>query len=214
MLKDHYGILGLSPSASIQDVKKAYRRLAQELHPDKSHGDPYAKEKFQAVKEAYETLTDPRRKSLYLQERWYYQSTGRKRTAALTTPENFLQQSLELDRYVRTLDVHRMDKQGLFDHISELINAGTVEKLNEFHRPDINDEISITLLRSIALLRRDKQEELIARLKHLETTEKTDSAIAVFQVEQKNSRRWDSTRPWLVILVALLMALLIFLASQ
>lgn len=214
MLKDHYGTLGLSPSASVQDIKKAYRRLAQELHPDKANDDPYAKEKFQAVKEAYETLSDPRRKSLYLQKRWYYQSTGRKKTAALITPENVLQQALELDRYVRTLDIHRMDKQGLSDHINELISAGTVEKLNEFHRPDINDETTITLLRSIALLPKTEQEKLIARLKRMENTEKTNTAITVFEMEQRKLRSWDSIRPWLVVLAALLLAVLIFLVGQ
>ena len=214
MLKDHYGVLGLSPSASIHDIKKAYRRLAQELHPDKANDDPYAKERFAAVKEAYEVLSNPRRKSAYLQERWYYQSTGRKKTAVLITPENILQQSLELDRHVRTLDVHRMDKQGLADHINALVNADTVEKLNAYHRPDINDEITITLLRSIAILPKTEQEKLVARLKQLKNTERSNSAITVFEMEQRKARSWDSIRPWLIVLAALLLTFLIFLFGQ
>jgi molecular chaperone DnaJ len=58
MATDHYGVLGLSRGATDADIKKAYRRLARDLHPD-VNPDPEAKERFQEVSRAYQALTDP-----------------------------------------------------------------------------------------------------------------------------------------------------------
>jgi len=61
-MKDYYSILGVQKSASTEDIKKAYRKLAMELHPDKPTGN---EEKFKEVSEAYETLSDPAKKNNY-----------------------------------------------------------------------------------------------------------------------------------------------------
>jgi molecular chaperone DnaJ len=58
MATDYYGVLGLAPGATDNDIKKAYRRLARDLHPD-VNPDPGAKERFQEVSKAYQALTDP-----------------------------------------------------------------------------------------------------------------------------------------------------------
>lgn len=58
-MKDPFATLGLAPDASDREVKKAYRRLALEHHPDRNPGDPEAARRFQAVKEAYDLLSDP-----------------------------------------------------------------------------------------------------------------------------------------------------------
>lgn len=63
--RDFYKILGVQKSASINQIKKAYRRLAKELHPDKNQDDPNASEKFQELGAAYETLSDPEKRQLF-----------------------------------------------------------------------------------------------------------------------------------------------------
>ena len=62
---DYYDILEVDRSASQEEVKKAYRRLARELHPDRNSQDPQAAEKFKQVATAYEVLGDPERRSRY-----------------------------------------------------------------------------------------------------------------------------------------------------
>jgi molecular chaperone DnaJ len=63
MATDYFGVLGLSRGASDTDIKRAYRRLARDLHPD-VNPDPEAKERFQEVTRAYEALTDPEKRRI------------------------------------------------------------------------------------------------------------------------------------------------------
>ena len=62
---DYYRILGLAPEASADDIKKAYRKLALETHPDRNPGDPAAEERFKRVSEAYGVLSDAAKRSQY-----------------------------------------------------------------------------------------------------------------------------------------------------
>ncbi|SFL01361.1 molecular chaperone DnaJ [Geodermatophilus ruber] len=63
MATDYYGVLGLSRGATDAEIKKAYRRLARDLHPD-VNPDPGAKERFQEVNRAYQALTDPEKRRI------------------------------------------------------------------------------------------------------------------------------------------------------
>ncbi len=63
--KDYYKILGVSKSASTDEIKKAYRKLALKYHPDKNPGNRNAEEKFKEISEAWEVLRDPEKRKKY-----------------------------------------------------------------------------------------------------------------------------------------------------
>lgn len=62
---DYYKILGVDKTATQDDIKKAFRKLARQYHPDLNPNDPNAKEKFQAINEANEVLSDPEKRKKY-----------------------------------------------------------------------------------------------------------------------------------------------------
>lgn len=62
---DFYQTLGVSESASRADIKKAFRKLAKECHPDRHKGDPKKEERFKEISEAYETLSDDKKRAEY-----------------------------------------------------------------------------------------------------------------------------------------------------
>ncbi len=63
--KDYYKILGVERSASADDVRKAYRKLAMQYHPDRNPGDKQAEERFKEINEAYQVLSDPQKRARY-----------------------------------------------------------------------------------------------------------------------------------------------------
>lgn len=73
-MKDLYKILQVDKHASREQIKKAYRRLALQYHPDRNPGNKAAEERFKEIAEAYETLSDPYKRSMYNAEYEYYNS--------------------------------------------------------------------------------------------------------------------------------------------
>lgn len=63
--RDYYDVLGVPRTANPDELKKAFRKLAMQLHPDKNPGDKKAEEKFKEVNEAHETLSDPQKRQMF-----------------------------------------------------------------------------------------------------------------------------------------------------
>jgi molecular chaperone DnaJ len=74
--KDFYKVLGVDKKASADEIKKKYRSLARDLHPDKNQGDAAREEKFKAVSEAYDILSDSKKRAEYDEARSMFERGG------------------------------------------------------------------------------------------------------------------------------------------
>src|ERR1700739_1066376 len=63
--QDYYELLGVSRKASQKEIRQAYRKLARKYHPDLNPGDKSAEEKFKQVQEAYDVISDPKKRQMY-----------------------------------------------------------------------------------------------------------------------------------------------------
>ena len=214
-LKNYYAILELEPSASVPEIKKAYRKLALRYHPDKNNSDIYAAAQFAEIKEAYEVLTNPAKKEYYLQQRWYNQSMGYRKTQNILTPESLLKQSIELEKYVSRLDVFRMDKEQLQAYLLELLSEDTVEKINQFEETATNKSIIHVLLKAIQPLPAAMAAPVLNRILVLAgTDEKSINQIRQHQEVLKKSDTLEKYTPLGIAILTLLLCILMWLMSR
>jgi hypothetical protein len=214
-LKDYYGILEIETSATTAEIKKAYRKLAQQYHPDKNNNNPYATARFAEIKEAYEVLISPAKKDYYLQQRWYNQSIGKKKKQDVITPVSILQQALELERYVATLDVFRMDKQGLKEYILGLLPNDTIERLKAFNEPETTREIIVTVIKAMRPLPKSYTEDIVIQLLKLAGADEASlQQINLFVQKTEKRNRRDKLLLILMIVTTALLCLVIYLAGR
>src|SRR3954471_18057237 len=69
--KDYYGALGIKKTASTEDIRKAFRKLARKYHPDVNPNDKKAEERFKEISEANDVLSDPKKRKIYDQLGYY-----------------------------------------------------------------------------------------------------------------------------------------------
>ena len=214
MLKDYYQILQIQPHSTLAEIKQAFRRLALIYHPDKNPNDKYAEVQFNEIKEAYEVLTNPVKKENYLQQRWYNQSIGKRRTAETITPVSILKLVLELEQYVSRLDVHRMNKEGLSDYIDELLSTDTIENLKQFNEPEINKQIITSTLSAMQFLTMKFIGKLPERLGALADDETSLHRIKNFMKNRKRAFLWERYKVAVIILFTIFICLLIYFTGK
>lgn len=214
-IKDYFALLEVAPSASPAEIKKAYRKLAHQYHPDKHNNDPYSSARFAEIKEAYEVLTDPSKKEYYLQQRWYNQAMGRKKTKETITPVNLLKQALELEKYVSSLDVFRMDKNGLQEYIQDLLQEEHIRQIRDFHETATIREIVGIFLRSMRPLPPAYTQPVYPKLEALASGDPVaEEQISEHRGKAERKYRREKYSLLLIILLTLLLCGLIWLGGR
>ncbi len=215
VLKDYYSILNIPVTATPNEIKQAYRKLVMIYHPDKNNNEPYSLQKFNEIKEAYEVLTNPRKKELYLQERWLSKASGKMKVDGLITPPNILLKSLELNKQIAFMDIYRMDHENIANRINQLINEDVIERLHQCNEPDINETIIDCLLAAAKPISYQFSKTITQRLIQLAgSNAKKIQQIQSALDQKKKTERAAKYKLLFIFLLVLLICLLIFLTGK
>lgn len=214
-LKDYYELLEISPGATDQVIKKAFRKLAMRFHPDKNIGNPYAIHHFRDIQEAYEVLSNPVTRNEYHQKRWRHAGMEMNNYPNYqVTPELIEKEAEKIARYVKNLDVFRMNYEALYQKLDQLLNANHLALLIEKQQEKVNYKIITTVLRAIQPLPYQFLHGLPARLVQLAGSN-NQLIIHIHQLVSKKRKEflWDKYKALVIIVIALTLCLLIYSIS-
>ena len=146
--KDYYNILHVLPTATGEEIKKAYRKLALQYHPDITDHNDFSSNLFIEIKEAYEVLSNTKKRQAYHYKRFFknYQQQ------IFITPDMVLQQSINLAALVVVLDPHRIDYDKLTNQIMQILDVHIIRVLQAEKESIIREKIIINILKSTIFL--------------------------------------------------------------
>ncbi|PZF73312.1 J domain-containing protein [Taibaiella soli] len=212
--KDHYKTLAVPPNASLQEIKKAYRALAHQYHPDKNTHNQYTEGFFREIQEAYHVLSNAHRRVAYDEERWLAGYSMTKQPASVT-PEWIYQQCLSLSKHMTTVDIYRMSHAALRDYILLILSNDDMAILERANHQELNRNIVGELLKSMKSLRYDYIPEIIARLNTLAASDIILLAeIKKLTAEQQKQAEWEKIKPYVLILVVVILCVLMLIYGK
>lgn len=216
MPKDYYMILGVSPQATPDEIRKSYRRLAMAYHPDKQGEDKVALAHFREIQEAYETLRDPAKKEAYLQERWYEKSMGRKLSESIPlTPANILKEVISLERYISIHDPFRMDQSVLMAQLQRILSDDAVDLLKNEAEQELLNNIGGLLLKCGKAFSLPEAEVLTSLLYRIyPDIHPFRGRCDRYLSGKKAEERWSKWKLPVLLLATMVLCLIIFLAGK
>jgi curved DNA-binding protein CbpA len=135
-VKDYYATLRIPQGADASSIKKAFRTLAMEYHPDKRGENAENDHYFREIKEAYGVLSDPQLREEYLYQRWLEKSMGHQLDTLLRA-DQILQLFIKAEQYIATADAFRTDKMTLFNQVIKLFSNARLEAILSENNPDM-----------------------------------------------------------------------------
>jgi len=163
--KDYYHILQIEPNADLDTIKKAYRRLAMEYHPDRSASKTESDAGlFLELKEAYDILSVPSKREEYHYERWLHQSMGLKMQGHQSAYQIY-QNILEFEQYLSGIDQFRKNHYTLLNLLLTLFNIQRIQSILAEKNTDLEEKIIIMAMKMTEGLNSVCEIQLKERLK-------------------------------------------------
>lgn len=210
-IKDYYKILEVQPSAREDEIKRSFRRLALQYHPDVNNGEKHADAWYREIQEAYEVLTNPQKKANYLQERWLVKSKGMSfEDTTPLTPEFIELKFRTMRQMVGNMDHFRMDQEKLKNEILGLCSEERIEVLAKESDHGINKMILEHLFYCLSPLHFKYLNPFReSMLKIVGQSGKNTSLVSNWYKDRKNQHYWEKNQWWVLALGTVVACLLI-----
>ncbi len=213
-VKDYYATLRIPQGADATSIKKAFRTLAMEYHPDKRGENPENDHYFREIKEAYGVLSDPQLREEYLYQRWLEKSMGHQLDTLLRA-DQILQLFIKADQYIATTDGFRTDKITLFNQMLKLFSQARLEAILSEKNPAMEATTLQMALRMSAHLNLEGCTFMVEHLeKMLEKQPHEAKAWEKLLRKKKQEQRFEQLKIPLVLVLTLLICFLIFLLGK
>ena len=214
-LKDYYKTLGISPVSSALQVKKSFRRLALQYHPDKNGGDALSAAKFREIQEAYETLADPAKREEYNYKRWYSRSIHEVFKNEPLTPADIIAECNSLTRYMQSVSAMRVNYDGLSHHIRQLLNERNVAILQQCNDQNASQQVIAQLLPPASVLPYKYIPPISQLLLQIAgRNQALKEQVLHFDRLQKQQDTWQQYRLVLVLLITVFICWIIYSISK
>ncbi len=149
---DYYALLNLPPHATVDEIRRAYRKKVMDCHPDLYPDNPDKLRLFNTVKEAYETLIHPQKKEIYLQERWRRKAAGQSPGEGVFSAVDYLKKCLALNRQLAAMDAYRISEQQIFQQLNQLLVKDKIVALQDVKDPLLLRSVAAALIPCIRFL--------------------------------------------------------------
>lgn len=214
VVKDFYTILQVAPTATMVEIKKAYRKLAHIYHPDKNANSEIARIHFDEIKTAYDVLVNTEKRRKYNHEIWQRHPSEKEKVNP-TTPLEILQNANNLAAHVNSIDVFRMSHEILYFQVKEILSNNNQMVLQHYNDPYLNKKIIETvfkIIKPLDLIFINKLE--IALVKIAGTDNMVIQKIHQFIQQKKQQAFWAKYNVYIIVLITALICCLIFLIGK
>lgn len=213
-LKDYYHLLHVPAGANYQMVKKAYRKLAMQYHPDKHQNDQAYTVHFREIQEAYTVLSDGEKREAYHYQRWLEQSMGQALDTALTV-DQLIRLFVKTEQHISTTDWYSNSNDALLPHLLALFNEARLNTIIMSNDQAAAQTVSALALRCCARLTGNGMEIIQQQLnsilkKYPDQSLKWDSMI----VAAKRKDAMAAIKIPVIMLVTLLLCMILFLITR
>ena len=213
-LKDHYRTLGIASTATLGEVKKAYRVLAHKYHPDKNLDSGFTASHFREIQEAYKVLGDEQMRKIYDEERYFAGLSSRK-DPMIISGEWLLKEARKLSSHMAGLDSYTMNHKAVSEYVLLLLSDSHLGVLQQEQEQQTNRQILEEIISSIRKLDYRYYPAIVSRLGMMAGNDNLmRQTIAFAEEERRKKMRGDKYLPLIVLGVTLLLCLLMYLYSN
>ncbi len=207
--KDYYQVLQLQPTASAADIRKAYRRLALEFHPDKNNTQQ-ASERFVIISEAYAVLSDPVQRKKYDLTRFTEQQITH---PIASTPEEVKLMSEALMNRIKKSNPDRINRDRLANDLQAVLSVYHIQLLEKYKDEQQNELLVNNILFCLQHLEWRSCMQFTNTVLNIHGLNKTSiDRINRFVSIYRRNYYWDRYKILMALLIAIMICLLIYYA--